>query len=61
MTISVFLIGVLEKKKLLLLISDYVDLVSELIRVAKEAGVKDKVITDLLNQRTKYHGMNHEA
>ena len=41
----------------LLLVSDYVDLVRDLIRVAKENGVKDKAITDLLNQRTKYHGL----
>ena len=42
---------------MLLLVSDYVDLVRELIRVAKEGGVEEKVITDLLNQRTKYHGV----
>jgi len=42
----------------LLLVSDYIELVRELIRVAKEAGAKDKIITNLLNQRTKYHGMN---
>ena len=45
-------------EEVLLLVSDYVDLVRELIRVAKESGAKEKVITDLLNQRTKYHGMN---
>ena len=45
-------------EEVLLLVSDYVDLVRELIRVAKENGVKEKVITDLLNQRTKYHGMS---
>ena len=25
-------------------------------RIAKDNGIKDKVITDLLSQRTKYHG-----
>jgi hypothetical protein len=33
-------------------------LVRDLIRKAKENGIKDKVITDLLNQRTKYHGLS---
>ena len=41
-----------------MLVSDYVELVRELIRIAKEVGAKDEVITNLLNQRTKYHGMN---
>ncbi|HEX6281886.1 MAG TPA: patatin-like phospholipase family protein [Nitrososphaera sp.] len=45
-------------EEILLLISDYIDLVRDLIRKAKENGVKDKVITDLLNQRTKYHGIS---
>ena len=45
-------------EEVLLLVSDYIDLVRDLIRIAKEAGVKDKVITDLLNQRTKYHGIS---
>ena len=48
----------LREEEALLLISDYVDLVSELIRVATEAGAKDEVITRLLNQRTRYHGLN---
>jgi len=29
-----------------------------LLRIAKDAGAKDKVITDLLNKRTKYHGIS---
>jgi predicted acylesterase/phospholipase RssA len=45
-------------EEVLLLISDYIDLVRDLIRIAKENGAKDKVITDLLNQRTKYHGLS---
>jgi NTE family protein len=45
-------------EEVLLLVSDYIDLVRDLIRIAKEAGAKDKVITDLLNQRTKYHGIS---
>ena len=47
-----------KDEEVLLLVSDYIELVRELIILAKEAGVKDKVITNLLNQRTKYHGMN---
>jgi NTE family protein len=42
----------------LLLVSDYIELVRDLIRVAKESGAKDEVISNVLNQRTKYHGMN---
>lgn len=45
-------------EEILLLVSDYIDLVKDLIRKAKENGIKDKVITDLLNQRTKYHGLS---
>jgi NTE family protein len=45
-------------EEVLLLVSDYIELVRDLIRIAKEAGAKDKVITDLLNQRTKYHGLS---
>jgi NTE family protein len=45
-------------EEVLLLVSDYIDLVRDLIRIAKENGAKDKVITDLLNQRTKYHGLS---
>jgi NTE family protein len=44
-------------EEVLLLVSDYIDLVRDVIRVAKENGVKDKVINDLLNERTKYHGI----
>ena len=47
-----------KDEDVLLLVSDYIDLVHDLIRVAKENGVKDKAINDLLNQRTKYHGLS---
>jgi NTE family protein len=43
-------------QEILLLISDYVDLARDLIKIAKENKVKDQVINDLLDQRTKYHG-----
>jgi NTE family protein len=41
----------------LLLVSDYVDLARELINVAKDHGVKDDVINNLLNRKTMNHGM----
>jgi hypothetical protein len=44
-------------EEVLLLISDYVDLVRELISTAKENGVKENTINDILNRRTKYHGL----
>lgn len=47
-----------KDEEVLLLLSDYIDLVRELIRIAKVSGTKDKVITNLLNQRTQNHGMN---
>ena len=45
-----------REEEALLLISDYVDLVWDLIKIAKENGVKDDVINELLNDQTKYHG-----
>jgi NTE family protein len=41
----------------LLLVSDYVDLARELIKVAKDHGVKDDVINNLLDRKTMNHGM----
>jgi NTE family protein len=46
-----------REQEVLLLVSDYVDLVKDLIKIAKDNGVKEKLITDLLNKRTKYHGI----
>ena len=43
-------------EEILLLISDYVDLVRDLIKTGKEVGVKDDVINELMNRQTKYHG-----
>jgi NTE family protein len=45
-----------KEEAMLLLISDYVDLIRELIKAAEEHGVKDDIINNLLNQRTKFHG-----
>jgi len=41
----------------LLLVSDYVDLARELIKVAKDNGVKDDVISSVLNRKTINHGL----
>jgi predicted acylesterase/phospholipase RssA len=41
----------------LLLVSDFVDLARELIKIAKENGVKDNVINSLLERKTMNHGM----
>ena len=41
----------------LLLVSDYVDLARELIKIAKDNGVKDDVINSVLNRKTMNHGM----
>jgi hypothetical protein len=43
-------------EEILLLLSDYIELVRELIRIAKGSGVKDEVINSLMNQLTPYHG-----
>jgi hypothetical protein len=45
-----------QEETMLLLISDYVDLIRELIKAAEEHGVKDDIINNLLNQKTKFHG-----
>ena len=41
----------------LLLVSDYVDLARELIKIAKDNGVKDDIINNVLNRKTMNHGM----
>jgi hypothetical protein len=38
-----------------LLVSDYVDLARELIKIAKDHGAKDDVINNLLNRNTMNH------
>jgi NTE family protein len=44
-----------------LLVSDYVDLARELIKIAKDHGAKDDVINNLLNKKTMNHGMAIKA
>ena len=39
------------------LVSDYVDLARELIKIAKDHGAKDEVINNLLNSNTMNHGL----
>ncbi len=43
-------------EEILLLISDYVELVRDLIKIGKENGIKDEVFKELMNRQTKYHG-----
>jgi NTE family protein len=45
-----------REEEVLLLLSDYVDLVRELVKIARENGATDEVIDNLMNQRTNYHG-----
>jgi hypothetical protein len=46
-----------REQQALLLVSDYVHLARELIKVAKDHGAKDDVINNLLNKNTMNHGM----
>jgi hypothetical protein len=45
-----------KEETALLLISDYVDMIRELLKIAEERGVEKNFITDLLNRRTNFHG-----
>lgn len=45
-----------QEEDVLLLASDYIDIVRALINVAKDHGIKDIIIKNLLNQKTRYHG-----
>jgi NTE family protein len=44
----------------MLLVSDYVDLARKSIKIAKDHGVKDQTINDLLNSETMNHGLEVE-
>jgi NTE family protein len=45
-----------QEEAMLLLASDYIDLVRALIKVAEEHGAKEDIIKNLLDQKTRYHG-----
>jgi NTE family protein len=45
-----------QEETTLLLISDYIDLIRELIKVAEEHGVKRNLIANLLDRETNFHG-----
>jgi NTE family protein len=45
-----------QEENMLLVVSDYIDIVKELLKVSKDHGVKDVILNDLLNQKTRYHG-----
>jgi predicted acylesterase/phospholipase RssA len=44
-------------EEILLLISDYIDLVKDLITVAQENGIKQEIIDNILGKTTRFHGM----
>jgi NTE family protein len=46
-----------REQEALLVMSDYVDMARELIRIAKDHGAKDDVINNLLNRKTINHGL----
>jgi NTE family protein len=46
-----------REQQALLLVSDYVHLARELIKIAKDHGAKEDVINNLLNRKTMNHGM----
>jgi NTE family protein len=46
-----------QEEGILFLISDYIDLARGLVKIAKDHGVKDDIIKNLLDHETKYHGM----
>ncbi len=45
-----------QEENMLLVVSDYIDIVKALLKVSKDHGVKDVIIDSLLNQKTRYHG-----
>ena len=45
-----------QEEAMLLLASDYIDMVTALIKISKDHGVKDDIINNLLNHKTRYHG-----
>ena len=45
-----------QEETMLLLMSDYIDLVRSLIKVAEEQGVEKNIIKSLLDQKTRFHG-----
>ena len=45
-----------QEEDMLLLVSDYIDIVKGLLKVSKDHGIKEVIINNLLNQKTRYHG-----
>ena len=46
-----------REQEALLLMSDYIDMAREIIKIAKDHGVKDDVINNLLSRKTINHGL----
>ena len=47
-----------REQEALLIVSDYVDLARELIKIAKDHGAKEDVLNNLLNSNTMNHGLS---
>ena len=45
-----------QEETMLLLVSDYIDLIRELLKAATEKGVDKNFIANLLNRKTNFHG-----
>jgi hypothetical protein len=45
-----------QEETMLLLISDYIDLIRKLLKIAEEKGVDKDIIANILNKRTNFHG-----
>lgn len=45
-----------REEDVLMLMSDYIEIVRTLIKMAKQHGMKDDLINNLLNQKTKFKG-----
>ena len=50
-----------REQEALLLMSDYIDMAREIIKIAKDHGVKDDVINNLLSRKTINHGLAYRT
>jgi hypothetical protein len=49
-----------QEEALLMLLSDYIGLIGSLINLAKEGGIKEERINNLLDQPTRYRGLLYQ-
>ena len=45
-----------QEENMFLVVSDYIDIVKALLKVSKDHDIKDVIINNLLNQKTRYNG-----